>query len=167
LQGDNLDAYNDYVELLTLQIDLKQNNRNIFMLNDAEKNQLLDLADYSTGDASSGARSILSFVYGEQYCDCITPIEGGGNKSSHTSYVYSNEDIARALGFSISVKPNPASVYASVDYTLPIGVEKAQLQLINAEGKIIRTDNISGTQGQITVDTRIYKTRSLYFQNTI
>jgi hypothetical protein len=164
LQGDKLDEFNDYVELLTLQIDLKQNNRNIFMLTEEEKSQLTDMADYGSGDARSGARSILSFVYGNQYCDCITPIEGGGNKSSRASYVFSDEDVARTLGFSISVKPNPARVYASVDYTLPIGVEKAALQLINAEGKIVRTDNISGTQGQITLDTRMYKPGAYIFR---
>jgi hypothetical protein len=134
------------------------------MLTEEEKSQLTDMADYGSGDARSGARSILSFVYGNQYCDCITPIEGGGNKSSRASYVFSDEDVARTLGFSISVKPNPARVYASVDYTLPIGVEKAALQLINAEGKIVRTDNISGTQGQITLDTRMYKPGAYIFR---
>ena len=67
--------------------------------------------------AQNASQSILSFVYGNEYCDCITPIDGGGNKSSQTSYVYSNDDMAKALGFSINIKPNPAKVYASVDYT--------------------------------------------------
>ena len=164
LQGEKLDEFNDYVDLLNLQIGLKQENRNIFMLSDSEKAQLLNLAENSTGDARSGARSILSFVYGNEYCDCITPIEGGGNKSSHTSYVYSNEDIAKALGFSINLKPNPATVHTSVDYTLPIGIEQAELQLINAEGKIVWTKKVSGVQGQITIDIRSFKSGAYIFR---
>ena len=163
LQGEKLDEFNDYVDLLDIQIGLKQQNRNIFMLTEPEKSQLLDLAENSTGDARSGARSILSFVYGNQYCDCITPIEGG-NKSSYSSYVYSNEDMAKALGFSISLKPNPAIVHTSVDYILPLSVEQAELQLINAEGKIVWTSKVSGVQGQITIDIRSFKSGAYIFR---
>jgi hypothetical protein len=163
LEGNKLQEFNDYVDLLNLQIGLKQQNRNIFMLSDSEKAQLTNLANNSTGDARSGARSVLSFVYGNQYCDCITPIEGG-NKLSHTSYVYSNEDIAKALGFSINLKPNPATVHTSVDYTLPISVNQAELQLINTEGKIIWTKKVSGLQGQITIDIRSFKSGAYIFR---
>lgn len=164
LQGEKLDEFNDYVDLLNLQIELKQQNRSVFMLNDAEKSQLLDLAENSKGDARSGARSILSFVYGNEYCDCITPIEGGGNKSAHTSYEYSDEDIAKALGYSLSIKPNPARVYTSVVYTLPIGIEQAELQLINPEGKIVWSEKVSGTQMQITIDIQRFKSGAYLFR---
>ncbi len=164
LQGNKLQEFNDYAELLNLQIDLKQQNRNIFMLTETEKAQLVDLAENSAGDARSGAQSILSFVYGNQYCDCITPIAGGGNKSSHTSYVYSEEDMAKALGYRINLKPNPASVYVSVDFTLPISVEQAELQLINAEGKVLQTEKVSGLLGQITFDIRSFKPGTYIFR---
>jgi hypothetical protein len=60
------------------------------------------------------------------------------------------------MGLSINIKPNPATVYSSIDYTLPIGTKQAVLQLINVEGKTIRTESIVGTQGQITFDVRNY-----------
>jgi hypothetical protein len=157
LQGDRLQEFNDYVELLNLQIDLKQQNRNIFMLSEAEKSQLINLADNSNGDAQSGAQSILSFVYGNQYCDCITPIAGGDNKSSSTSYNYTNEDMAKAMGYDLNAKPNPANTYSSIDYKLAIGIDQAELQLINAEGKIVLTKKVSGIQGQHTIDVRPFK----------
>ena len=157
LQGEKLDEYNDYVDLLNLQTGLKQQNRNIFMLTEAEKSQLINLAENSAGDALNGARSILSFVYGNEYCDCITPIEGGGNKSSANLYYYTDEDIAKAMGFDLQVKPNPARVYSSVDYKLPIGIEHAELQLINTEGKIVLTERVSCTQGQNTIDVSQFK----------
>lgn len=164
LEGEKLQEFNDYRDLLNLQINLKQEDRNIFTLNDSEKSQLLTLADNSTGDAKYAAQSILSFVYGNQYCDCITPIDGGGNKSTTSSYVYSQDDIAKAMGLSINIKPNPALVYASVDYTLPISTEQAVLQLINVDGKIVYSQKVSGTQGQITLDVRSYKSGAYIFR---
>ncbi|OYT15556.1 MAG: hypothetical protein B7C24_12505, partial [Bacteroidetes bacterium 4572_77] len=155
LEGEKLQAFNDFKDLLNLQVGLKQQDRNIFTLNDSEKLQLLSLAENSTGNAKYGARNILSFVYGDNYCDCITPIEGGGNKSTTSSYVYSQ---------SINIKPNPASVYSSIDYTLPIGVEHATLQLINVEGKIVYSQEISGMQGQTTLDVRAYKSGTYVFR---
>lgn len=157
LQGEKLQEFNDYVDLLNLQIGLKQQNRNIFMLTESEKSQLLDFAENSTGDARSGARSILSFVYGNPYCDCITPIAGGGNKSSLSAYNYTNEDIAKAMGYDLNAKPNPTRVYSSVDYKLPINIEQAEIQLIDAEGKIVLTEDVTGLQGQITIDVRHFE----------
>jgi len=162
LEGEKLQEFNDYRDLLNLQITLKQQDRNIFTLNDTEKSQLLALADNSTGDAKYGARSILSFVYGDNYCDCITPIEGSGNKSS--SYVYSQEDMAKAMGLSLNAKPNPAMIYTSVDFTLPIGTEQAELQLINVDGKIVYSQKVSGIQGQVTLDIRYYKSGAYIFR---
>ena len=74
------------------------------------------------------------------------------------------DDIAKAMGLSIDIKPNPALVFASVDYTLPISTEKAELQLINAEGKIVYSQKVSGTQGQITIDVRSYKSGAYIFR---
>jgi hypothetical protein len=92
-----------------------------------------------------------------------TPISGG-NKSATSSYVYSKDDIANAMGLSIGIKPNPARVYVSVDYTLPISIEQAELQLINTEGKIILTKKVSGIQGQVSIDVRNFKTGAYILQ---
>jgi len=105
-------------------------------LNNSEKSQLLALADNSTGNAKYGARSILSFVYGNEYCDCITPI-AGGNKLTTSSYVYSINDMAKAMGLSIEAIPNPAKVYTEFIYTLPFGVEKAVLNVFDISGKLM------------------------------
>ncbi|NPD47628.1 MULTISPECIES: T9SS type A sorting domain-containing protein [unclassified Lentimicrobium] len=152
LQGEKLQEFNDYKELLNLQVALKQQDRNVFMLNSTEKSQLIDLAENSNGEAKYGAQNILSFVYGDNYCDCISPINQ--NKASTSSFYYSQDDFAKAMGLSMDIKPNPATIYTSIDYTLPIGIEKAMLQLINVEGKTLHTENIDGVQGQITFDIR-------------
>lgn len=51
-----------------------------------------------------------------------------------------------------------------LDFTSPVGVEQAELQLINAEGKIVWTKMVSGVQGQITIDTRSYKSGAYIFR---
>jgi hypothetical protein len=124
----------------------------------------LQLCAHSVGIHPNSFRDILETYYNNNTCcDCITPIEGGGNKSTTTSYVYSQDDIAKAMGLSIDIKPNPALVYASVDYTLPISTEQAVLQLINAEGKTVYSQKVSGIQGQVTLDIRNYKSGAYIF----
>ena len=123
----------------------------------------LQLCVHSVGIHPNSFRDILETYYNNNTCcDCITPIEGSGNKSS--SYVHSQEDMAKAMGLRLNVKPNPAMIYTSVDFTLPIGTEQAVLQLINAEGKIVYSQKVSGTQGQITLDVRSYKSGAYIFR---
>ena len=122
----------------------------------------LQLCAHSVGIHPNSFRDILETYYNNNTCcDCITPIEGSGNKSS--SYVYSQEDMAKAMGLSLNVKPNPAMIYTSVDFTLPIGTEQAVLQLINAEGKTVYSQKVSGIQGQVTLDIRNYKSGAYIF----
>ncbi len=123
----------------------------------------LTYAENSTSDAKCGAQNILSFVYGDNYCDCITPISGG-NKSTTSSYVYSQDDIAKAMGLSINIKPNPARTYTSVDYILPYSIKQANLQLINVNGQIVYSQKVSGRQGQISLDVRSYKSGAYIFR---
>lgn len=63
----------------------------------------------------------------------------------------------------IQADPNPAMIYTSVDFTLPIGTEQAVLQLINAEGKTVYSQKVSGIQGQVTLDIRNYKSGAYIF----
>jgi len=83
---------------------------------------------------------------------------------SSTNNHYSDEDIASAIGLSLVVSPNPAKIFASVEYTLPIGYEQAELQIINAEGKIVFVENVTGTKGQIATDIREFKSGAYIFR---
>lgn len=60
----------------------------------------------------------------------------------------------KALGFSASLTPNPATTWAAIDYTLPGGAAKATLTLTNALGVAVMTTELNGNQGQKVLDLR-------------
>ena len=60
----------------------------------------------------------------------------------------------KALGFSASLTPNPATTWAAVDYTLPAGATKATLTISNALGVAVLTVDLNGNQGQKVLDMR-------------
>ena len=116
----------------------------------------LQLCAHSVGIHPNSFRDILETYYNNNTCcDCITPIEGSGNKSS--SYVYSQEDMAKAMGLKIQADPNPATNWVAFDYELPIGNDHAQLLIRNTEGKQIAQFQIADKIGQKVWDTRSIK----------
>nr|WP_253916449.1 T9SS type A sorting domain-containing protein [Lentimicrobium sp. S6] len=147
---------------MNIQIGLGQQGKNIFNLSNADKAQLSDYANYSTGSAKYGAQSILSFVYGDEFCDCVSPV--GKSDKGTESFSYTENDIASAIGLSVVVKPNPANVYASFDYELPIGYEKANISIINTEGEVVYQDKLTGSIGQLTLDVSNYKSGAYLYK---
>ncbi|NPD47921.1 C25 family cysteine peptidase [Lentimicrobium sp. S6] len=162
LEGDDLQSFNDFKGLMNIQIGLGQQGKNIFNLSNADKAQLSDYANYSTGSAKYGAQSILSFVYGDEFCDCVSPV--GKSDKGTESFSYTENDIASAIGLSVVVKPNPANVYASFDYELPIGYEKANISIINTEGEVVYQDKLTGSIGQLTLDVSNYKSGAYLYK---
>ena len=58
------------------------------------------------------------------------------------------------MGLSISTFPNPANTWVTVNYTLPIGLTKAQMRLVNAYGVEVATYDLLGGEGQKVLDLR-------------
>ena len=58
------------------------------------------------------------------------------------------------MGLNISVKPNPATTWATVDYTLPVKMSKATITVTNALGITVISTVLNGTQGQKVLDLR-------------
>ena len=57
-----------------------------------------------------------------------------------------------AAGFSVSVSPNPATTWTTVEYTLPSPASKATMILTNTLGVQVRSMELGGTQGQKVLD---------------
>lgn len=57
-------------------------------------------------------------------------------------------DPASAMAF-----PNPANRLATISYNLPAGVQNAELLLCDPAGRILKTWNVNGPSGNLTVNT--------------
>lgn len=156
LSGDDLAEHNDYMALLTLYKKLFIDGRSIMQLDMLERALVEHTADYSSGIPQAMAKAIMMEAYGYRYSDCPSgvnleyPVKGLGQMGA----VFSDEDMDKAMGFSVNVSPNPARTWVAIDYTLPIGASKAQIRIADIYGKSVATYSLHGTESQKVLDLR-------------
>ncbi|MCK9290584.1 MAG: T9SS type A sorting domain-containing protein [Bacteroidales bacterium] len=154
LKDNELTEHYYYMDMLNLHHALYQQGRNTFQLDSTEKADIIFIANNSTGVAGAQAKSILEAVYNEYYDACPKVDGTAGYKSS--SIINPNE-LGKAHGLNISVKPNPAKQWAAFYYTLPEDKSKATITITNATGSTIETLEVSEQHGQKLWDTRKVK----------
>ncbi|MDX9771640.1 MAG: S8 family serine peptidase, partial [Tenuifilaceae bacterium] len=149
LDGEALAEHGRFVQLKQLQAGLHDQGRNIFQLTPTEKEQLEALVEQSTGAAGRQARSILAFVYEEEFCDCPADINPELKAKTFVQPPLDKLDEAQ-----ISVHPNPAKTWVSFDYTIPGSSSNANLEIRDATGKLVYQTTLENKQGQYVWDTR-------------
>ncbi len=152
-EGDELTEHNYYTEILNLQITLKNEGRTIFDFDSTELNNLVSIADNSSGTAGTQAKGILEFAYGYHYCNCIDADTSGYKSSGSINFDAFNQ----VFGPKIEVRPNPASEWTSFNYTLPDNEAEGIIKISDVTGKVFETFIVSGQQGQKVWDTRKVK----------
>jgi len=158
LQNDELIAHNDYLEMLNLQHTLHQQNRNLFQLSGAEKQQL-DVLATGVGTAALQARAILEMVYHEYTEPCPCMDQTGSLKNADINL----SNPAKESLLSVTAKPNPASDWVVFEYSLPGETREATIRISDAGGRIVETMSVSGKQGQKMWDTRGLVSGTYYY----
>ena len=74
--------------------------------------------------------------------------------------------INEALGFTVSVSPNPATTWATVDYTLPASAPSASLCLTNTYGVTVANYELSAGGTQKVLDLR-FLADGVYFYTVL
>jgi hypothetical protein len=149
LQNDKLIAHNDYMAMLNLQHTLQQQERNLFQLTGAEKQQLDQLAA-GTGTAALQARAILEMVYNEYIEPCPCVDETGSFKNAPINL----HSPALASLLEITARPNPARDWVVFEYRLPGESPEASIRITDGGGRIIGYLPVAGNRGQKMWDTR-------------
>ena len=154
LQGGELNDHNDYMSLLSLYQTLYGEGRNTLQLTEAEAAMVEGIAENGQGASRAMAEALLQGRSDNRVpalsCPTIPEANGGrGNAASPDPSL-----LNKALGFSASISPNPASTWAAIDYTLPAGATKATLILTNTLGVAVMTAELNGNQGQKVLDLR-------------
>jgi len=154
LEGAALQEHDDYMVLLNLYRNLQTDNRNTLQLNDTELAVVEDMADNGAGVAKAMAQSILEGAYGYHFEDCpVVPYPEGGTRGMAGNLI-SPEDMGKALGFTVSLKPNPATTWIAIDYTLPMDYGKATVEIVNTLGVKVLQKQLNAHEGQSVVDLR-------------
>ena len=154
LTGTDLVEHQAYKDLLILYRDWYNDSRNAMQMNNTERATVEHIADYGTGYPQIMAKALLAGLDWESYAenpfDCPTlTLPQGGQRGGH---VFTQEDLGKALGLSISVKPNPATTWTAVDYSLPAKLSKATITVSNVLGVIVMSTELNGNQGQKVLD---------------
>ncbi|MBC8489252.1 MAG: T9SS type A sorting domain-containing protein [Bacteroidetes bacterium] len=159
LSGDELLEYNDYKSFMQLVMNLDQQGRTIFELNETELASIVNLAEYGYGSAKTSAQGILEFAYDYDYCNCPNLPENIQLKSSTIDM----GDLAKAKGLDIIAEPNPVSAWAAFDYTLPLTETEGKIEITDNSGKIVQQIDVVQQKGQYILDTRSYKAGIYYY----
>ena len=153
LEGAALQEHDDYMDLLHLYQNLHNSNRGTMQLTDSELNQVEDVADNGTGTSRAMAKAMLEGAYDYHFEDCPVAPYPDGDRSASSNYV-SPEDLGKALGFTVSLKPNPATTWTAIDYTLPSDGKTAVVEITNALGVKVMQLLLNGHEGQKVLDLR-------------
>ena len=154
LHGDQLTDHNNYMRLIGLYQALHRSRRNIFQLTGTETNIIRDVAENGLGVSQSMAEALMEQITGRGKDACFSPESrdfGNGDKGgmTHSSVTESEE-----TGLAVSVAPNPATTWTTVNYTLPDNGKKALLTLTNALGINVLSMQLEGNQGNKVLDLR-------------
>ncbi len=154
LQGSGLDDHEDYMLLLGLYGTLDAEGRNTSQLTETEAAMVEGIANDGRGASRAMAEALLQSLSDGRvpasYCPTMPEANGGRDSAATPDPALLN----KALGFSASLTPNPATTWAAVDYTLPAGATKATLTITNALGVAVLTVDLNGNQGQKVLDMR-------------
>jgi len=153
LEGDGLDDFNNYKELLLIQLSWKNQRKTIFDLDSTDILTLEYYADNTVGDASYTAKNILSYAYDHHYCDCLSNNDSTYYKSGNSLNYPSHTN----FGLSINVNPNPASTWVAFDYNLANSESIGIIRITDITGKEVIAFDVNEKQGQMVWDTRTVK----------
>ena len=154
LQGDALADHSDYMRLIGLYQTLNRESRTIFELTDTESAMVDGIASSGTGTSKAMAEAILMERSDEIIVShsCPTmPEDDGGDRGRGG---FTETSLNEAMGFTVSVSPNPATTWTMVAYTLPVDATKATFNLTNALGVTVATYDLPGDETQKVIDLR-------------
>ena len=153
LTGDALFEHDGYMKLLALDNALDKQGRTVFELTENEMNLVDSLFVYGIGIAQSMAKGMMeanrdvTFIY----CPEIELFERGRSIEPPS---FTPDEINKAWGLSVGIKPNPATTWTAVDFTLPNKDSKANLTITNALGVVVQNVDLNGNSGQRVLDLR-------------
>ncbi len=161
LTDEQYAEHNNYIDYVNFRESIASKGKNIMQLEGSELEQLQQIADLYLGRASVMAQNILCFGY--QIC------YDNSNESQYKHMEYSKPKISANQILNeaynkIEVIPNPASVYASFIWNLPLLKTTAEIKVFDINAKIITQKTINTKLGQWVWDTRAIKNGVYYYE---
>ena len=149
LQGEELNEFYDYLEIIRLHESLNETNRSTLQLTGYEIALLEDITENGTGASKAMAEAILAENRGFptiviSSCPTIPNFASAVRDSDEP-------ELTSETVFEVELSPNPATTKVEVSYTLPENETNATLVMTNALGINVMTKQLDGTNGKMTL----------------
>lgn len=109
------------------------------------------LAENGMTQASSQAKAILEYAYGEHYFECPDVPESVVLKSTKP---ISADKLAEAMGLQLKAEPNPAADWTQFSWQLPGVAGQAILEVYDGMGRLLQSIQLQSNKGTHLLDTR-------------
>lgn len=160
LEGQELDDFNEYKELLEMQIAWNTEGKSLLQLDSLDFEILESYASNGTSPAGNMARNILEYANYQHYCNCLESTDSSNYKSS---WHYYGLNKIKQNGLFVSVEPNPAKTWVAFNYKLPNELSSGMLTISDISGKLIYQLTISGKAGQKVLNCDYMEPGVYYF----
>lgn len=154
LEGERLADHSGYMQLIQLYQSLNSSGRTVYEMTETETAMVDSIAENGIGVSRGLAKNLRGQVLDTIMETCLDPgipdlLEGGRESS-----IIDASTVNQAMGFTVSIGPNPATTWTVVDYALPAKMTKGSLVLTNALGVVMVAAELEGSQGQKVLDLR-------------
>lgn len=154
LEGERLADHSGYMQLIQLYQSLNSSGRTVYEMTETETAMVDSIAENGIGVSRGLAKNLRGQVLDTIMETCLDPgipdlLEGGRESS-----IIDAPTVNQAMGFTVSIGPNPATTWTVVDYALPAKMTKGSLVLTNALGVVMVATELEGSQGQKVLDLR-------------
>ncbi|MEI6596188.1 MAG: T9SS type A sorting domain-containing protein, partial [Bacteroidota bacterium] len=141
----------NFIALMNVLISLKNDGKNVFQMSSAQEQTIRSIAATSTITAFN-AQSILGLVFGEYIIKRpIQIVQTFGKKGNSTTGTIENTIANKNV---LSVYPNPASNYATVEYLMNNSVKSGKIIVSTIDGATTQTIDLKQKSGQYELDLR-------------
>ena len=126
-------------------------SNNVLQLDSAQVQALATIMDDVYDRPSSLISNLLCVMYGH----CRPPLTGGDEGAELKMLPYTPlPRVWEHLAPSLALKPNPANTWVAIDYKLVGLEEEAYLLIQDPQGRIIHSQRLPHSEGQVVWDTR-------------
>ena len=166
LQGNALADHLDYMRLIGLYQTLNREHRSVFELTDTEIVLVNGIASSGIGTSQAMADALLEGISEDHLRLYSCPTMPENNNGNRGDVGLMDALMNKALGFTVSVSPNPATTWVRVDYTLPSRAAAASLSLTNTYGVTVANYSLSAGETQKVLDLR-FLADGVYFYTVL
>jgi hypothetical protein len=153
IKNDANGNLNDFCQLQTLILNLKQQNKNIVDVkkDGAFRKSLEQMASNSSNAASVNAEAMLKFVYNTNYFEYLSLPNASGNNNRMISTNDNVSEVTQSISL-FKLYPNPANQSVTIQFVAEEAYSAMQMMVYDITGKVVITQTVKDNLETININ---------------